>query len=350
MVSPSLAKSIELCPLTAVFEHDLGFRNLSRRRSHFAALGEICHALWEREGRGDFDDVPDDDLGPALNDAWDKAEAKAITQLQDSLGGTSPPPSSRWPDYLVKRLGALALIKKSVRARRGSDRQPSGAPPLVEDAIEAVEAPLRGRPDRVIWFDGVAHIIDLKTCAPESEIRPEHRRQLLAYAYLFHERHKVWPATGTIQYVNGERQSFQVSPAEAQEVAQRMVRTLETVNTSTDEVLDLATPSADACRWCSFKAACSPFFASVDESWELHERDILGTVQGIEAAERRSSVTIHVTLGNVGESHVVALADSPAVFSGVTVGDKLAIVGARPTRSPTTIHCAWDSIVCVWAG
>jgi CRISPR/Cas system-associated exonuclease Cas4 (RecB family) len=250
----------------------------------------------------------------------------------------------------VKRLGALSLIKKSVRARRESGRQRSGAPPLVEDAIEAVEAQLRGRPDRVFWSDGVAHIIDLKTCASESEIRPEHRRQLLAYAYLFHERHKVWPATATIQYVNGERQSFPVSPAEAKEVAQAMVRTLETVSTSTDDVLDLATPSVDACRWCSFKAACSPFFAAVDESWELHERDVLGTVQGIEAAERRSSVTIDVILGNAGESRVVALADSPTIFSNVVVGDKVAIVGAKPTRSPTTVHCPWDSIVCVWPG
>jgi PD-(D/E)XK nuclease superfamily len=350
MVSPSLAKSIELCPLTAVFGHDLRFRDLSRRWSHFAALGEICHALWEQEGRGDFDDIPDGDLGPALNDAWDKAEAKAMTELHESLGGTSPPPTSRWPDYLVKRLGALSLIKKSVRARRGSDRRSAGVPPLVEDAIEAAEAQLRGRPDRVIWFDDVAHIIDLKTCAPGSEMRPEHRRQLLAYAYLFHERHQMWPATATIQYVNGERRSFAVSPPEANGVAQEMVQTLEKVNASTDDILDLATPSADACRWCSFKAACLPFFTAVDESWELHERDLLGTVQGIEAAERRSSVTIDVTMGNAGESRIVALADSPTIFSDVAVGDKVAIVGARPTRSPTTVHCPWDSIVCVWAG
>lgn len=350
MVSPSLASQIELCPLSAVFAHDPRFRGLARRWSHFAALGEICHTLWEREGRGDFDDIPESDLGPSLSEAWDEAEAKAAATLQESLGGAAPPPPSRWPDYLVKRLGLLTLIKKSILARGASERQASGdSGALVEDSLEAAGAHLRGRPDRIIWSHGIAHIIDLKTCAPGVEMRPEHRRQLLAYAYLFYKRHGVWPATATIQYVNGERRSFDVSPAEAEQVAQEMARALESINTPTDDVLDLATPSPDACRWCAFRAACKPFFDAVDESWGLLDREIIGTVRERQAAAQRASVTIDVTHANVGEPVVVALTDSTATFDGVSVGDTLAIMGARPTRSPSTVHCGWDSVVCVWA-
>jgi RecB family exonuclease len=355
VVSPSLAAQIELCPLAAVFADDGGFRALSRRWTHFAALGEICHTLWERQGRGDFDQVPETELNKALNAAWDEAEADATSRLQESLDGATPPPSNRWPDYMVKRLGALTLIKKSIRRRQETRRDLTQdvsrgmADPLVEHSLEAAAARLRGRPDRVIWADGAPHIIDLKTCPAGEEMRTEHRRQLLAYAYLFHAEHGVWPATATIQYVNGERRTFPVSPIDAEQVAHEMAHTLERVNEATDDILSLATPSPEACRWCAFKPACEPFFDAIDEDWGFPERVVFGTVESLETVAERASATITLRHGNIPAPTVVALADTPAPFDGVAIGDTIAIAGAKPTRSPTTIHCGWDAVVCVWA-
>src|SRR5262249_59883723 len=77
VVSPSLAAQLEQCPLAVVFARDPAYLPISRRWSQFAALGDICHHLWELEGRREFDRLPEDDLGPALNAAWDESEARA---------------------------------------------------------------------------------------------------------------------------------------------------------------------------------------------------------------------------------------------------------------------------------
>jgi hypothetical protein len=348
-VSPSLAAQLEVCPLAAIFARDPEFRRLANRGTHFGALGEICHLLWEREGRGDFDNLEDDALGGALNAAWDEAEGSVVRELRTSLDGVQPPPPRKWPDYLAKRLGVLGLIKRSVLRRRGHRAKlPARHRPLVEDPIEIPGLRLRGRPDRVIWNEGVPHIIDLKTCAPGEQMSSEHRRQLLAYAYLVHAEHGIWPATATIQYVGGEKRTFDLDPLEAEAVAAEMIRALERVNAFAGEPEALARPSPTACRWCTFKAACAPFFTAVDEAWDLYDRHVLGTAEAVDIAGPRPSLTVRVARGNLGEEWITAVASDPVMLDGVSVGDTVAIAGAMATRSPTTVRCDWNTVVCVW--
>jgi PD-(D/E)XK nuclease superfamily len=149
-VSPSLAATLERCPLAVVFARDPDFRALAHRGNHFAALGEICHSLWEREGRGEFDAVEPARLPAALNAAWAETESRVFEALRDSLDGSEPPAPRQWPDYLAKRLGVLSLIRRAVDERR--DRELNhGRRPLVENAMKEPTGRLQGRPDRVIW-------------------------------------------------------------------------------------------------------------------------------------------------------------------------------------------------------
>src|SRR4051794_40550266 len=90
-VSPSLAAQLEQCPLAVVFSRDPSYRPISHRWSQFAALGDICHHLWEREGSREFDDLPEDDLGPRLNAAWDECQARAEEELRSSVSASDPP-------------------------------------------------------------------------------------------------------------------------------------------------------------------------------------------------------------------------------------------------------------------
>jgi RecB family exonuclease len=348
-ISPSFAAQLEVCPLAAIFSKDEAFRNLARRGSHFAALGEICHTLWEREGRGEFDSLSDDSLKAALNEAWDEAEAASVRELSESLGGVLPPEPHQWPGYLAKRLGVLALIKRSIQQRReNSGPAAGGFRPSVEEPIEAAGVRLRGRPDRVVWRHGSAHIIDLKTCAPGDAMSPTHRRQLLAYAYLFHAKSGTWPDTASIQYVGGETRTFDVNPAEAEKVVAEMLAALDEVNGFRGDSERLARPSATACRWCEFKVACAPFYSTVDAGWGLSDRHVLGVVVEMEPAGGRASITLRLIYGDLVVQSVVVVAPDARLFDGINVGDYVAIAGATATRSPTTIRCDWDSVACVW--
>ena len=354
-ISPSLAERLESCELAVVFSLDPAYRDIAGRGNPFATLGEICHEVWEREVRGDFEGLSDEKLRDALEAAWQEAETRLVDRLRDSHGGAGVPPARSWPGYLQKRLGVLSLIKRSVRERR--DRlAPSAdvsarARPVAEEPIELPGVSLRGRPDRVVRRNGSAHIADLKTCEAGEVMTDGHRRQLLAYAYLWHARHGEWPSTATIQYVGGESRSIVIDPLEAEAVAAGMSVALGRLNTAVGEgrlVDSLATPSADTCRWCSFRAACAPFLDAVSAEWALYDRSLIGTVVEVEDDGRQSSIVLSGVRGNLDRSIETAVAIGLPANGGFCVGSVISIAGAEPTRSPSTVRYRWDTVVCVW--
>jgi hypothetical protein len=349
-VSPSFAAQMEICGLAAIFARDDNFKPLARRGSHFAALGEICHRLWESEGRGDFDGIDDTQLSQRLNAAWDEAEIVSLGELRESLGGVMPPPPNRWPDYMAKRLGALALIKRSVLGRRQTEQHRTGAGrrPTVEAPITTPGVAVQGRPDRIIWAGDEPQIVDLKTCAAGDEMKLEHRRQLLAYAVLVHSECGRWPPKATIQYVDGSQRTIEVDPAEAQSIAAEMTAALDSLNGRADDPESLARPSRESCRWCAFRAACAPFFRSVESSWGLGDRSVLGSAEELDLTRRRPFVALRAELGNVDQEDVVVVATDAKLLDGISVGDVVSVAGCAPTRSESTIECGWDGLVCIW--
>jgi hypothetical protein len=351
-ISPSLAAQGEKCLLAVIFALDSNYANLRSRGTQFSALGQICHDLWEREGNREFDGVANEDLRDALRAAWDEAEQANVDHLRRSLNGVEPQKPRDWTDYVAKRLGALDLIKRAVLARRASTAAiaTSSQRPSVEESINVPGLAIKGRPDRVVWRQGVPHIIDLKTCPADSEMRPEHRRQLLAYAYLWHAQHGDWPATATIQYVGGERHTIDVNPTEADSVAAQMIALLNQVNSDrvTTAPDSFATPSPEACRWCPFKVACAPFFESVTPEWGFYRRQVLGTVESIDPSGETLSIMLTNGAGDIARdiSHVALLGVPPD--EALRVGDCLAVVGAHATGSPSTLRYSWETVLCVW--
>ncbi len=352
-MSPSRAAQLRSCELAVVFSADPAFAALRDRGSTFATLGEISHELWEHEGRGMYDSVEPGDLMTALNNAWDEAEARHLDRLRDSVAGDVPAPRE-WPQYLAKRLGTLSLVKRAVLERQACPRPdgPHDASPhaRIEAQIDATDVPLRGRPDRVTWEAGAAHIYDLKTCAAGDEVTGEHRRQLLAYAYLWHAEHGDWPAKATIQYVGGEQHTIDIDPREADEVVSEMIASLATLNERGGDVPadSLARPSPDACRWCSFRAACAPFYEAVTVDWGLYDRNVIGTVERVESSPSQSALILSQVKGNLGAEidAVTVTGLEPGV--PVSAGERVAVAGAQATRSASTVRCTWDAVVCVW--
>jgi hypothetical protein len=32
----------------------------------------------------------------------------------------------------------------------------------------------------------------------------------------------------------------------------------------------------------------------------------------------------------------------------VSVGERVAVAGAQATRSPSTVRCTWETVICIW--
>jgi RecB family exonuclease len=352
-VSPSRAAQLRSCELAVVFSADPAFAALRDRGSTFATLGEICHELWEQEGRGMYDSVEPEALMATLKHAWDEAEARHLARLRESVAGAVPAPRE-WPQYLAKRLGVLSLIKRAVLERQARTRpdgpRDTSPPARIEAQIDARDVPLRGRPDRVKWEAGAAHIYDLKTCAAGDEMSDEHRRQLLAYAYLWRAEHGDWPATGTIQYVGGEQHTIDIDPSEADEVVSEMIASLATLNERAGNASaeSLAQASPDACRWCSFRAACAPFYENVTVEWGLYDRNVIGTVERVESSSAQAAMILSGVRSDLGADIDTVTVTGLDLGVAIRVGERISVAGAEATRSPSTIRCTWETVVCIW--
>jgi hypothetical protein len=133
-------------------------------------------------------------------------------------------------------------------------------------------------------------------------------------------------------------------------VVYEMLDGLTALNSFVGDFETLARPSAEACRWCSYKAACAPFFASVRPDWDLRDRCVLGTVDELDVDAAAPCFTLRATAGNLdlNATQVVVLVSEAAALEGISVGATVAVAGASPTRSPSTIRCEWDTVLCIW--
>jgi hypothetical protein len=95
-------------------------------------------------------------------------------------------------------------------------------------------------------------------------------RQLRIYAYLVHSATGKWPRGGLLFPLAGPPVVVDIEPTQCETEAAEAVRLLGRYNSSVasaGEAIGLASPSPEACRWCSFKTICPAFWANANESW-----------------------------------------------------------------------------------
>jgi hypothetical protein len=131
---------------------------------------------------------------------------------------------------------------------------------------------LHGRPDRIEQAGRHLRVVDFKTGSGQTDLRPSQRRQLLLYAYLVHRQLGRWPNEIAVEDAAGRRIVEPVQPAEVDAVVQEAVAAVHEFNDSLlrgPSMANIASPAADACRQCAFRAACGPFWQELDPDWQL---------------------------------------------------------------------------------
>lgn len=349
-VSPTLGESLRQCFLRVAFALDKRFDPM-RKPSTATALGIVSHELAEAASRGRFRGVDLETAMRLFDDEWDTAIGRERSKLEEAWPLAPIPPSQRWRGYELVRTRLRRMLLRGVETE---DYRPLEAEKRqIETWLEDAPSRLFGRADRVdVFSDGSVEIVDLKSgWALPDEMKPEHRRQLLAYSFLWHAQHGVWPKTAAIQRLDGSRLTVDVDPEAAMLVARELLAKLEEYNAAiaTDPSPDaLASPSAESCGFCDYRAACSPFFGALTHEWAWYRRHALGRVARVTEAGGSAVIELEAENSNLPEGvPSVRLLGFPSALAP-PIGTKLAITDATPARAAGDARVAWDTRAIRW--
>lgn len=255
-------------------------------KAHF---GTLAHAFLRDAACGAFAGLSEAEIRVKWRTVVEAYELKLKSDRSDSA---VVPLVRTCEDFEVNAYRLIAAaFRLSTAVRRILDRT-SFRNREVEIEGASTDGQIVGRLDRITWEDGALAVTDIKTghvTDIEGRLRPELRVQLLLYSYLVHERFGQWPKTLRILPLRGDTVNVPFSPAEAEELADRMKRILATANRIIDNVRsgnvnesELASPSPDSCRFCRYRPSCESYWvarnAQPQGGWP---RDISGAIVGI---------------------------------------------------------------------
>ena len=278
VLTATRSETLRSCPLRAVFELDRRFSHV-HRSSISSVLGRAAHAVLEEASRAR--ELPREVFEQGIVSCWTAAVDAGREELEtDSLFGDVPAPA-RWPNYQIVRARALQAARDRLAAPLVPEHQVGV---LVEEELTSQDQRFRGRIDRAEVSPSGVRIVDLKSADRNPEgMRPEHRRQVLFYAWLWRLVKGQWPTTAAIHYLDGSMDEIGVSPDEAKRTVEEAVRILEGVEDHLSRggsAWNLAVPSCDHCRFCGYRIVCEPSLDCSQEEW-WSQLCVVGYVTGL---------------------------------------------------------------------
>ncbi len=323
--SPSSAAGLLSCTLSFAYKtSNLGGRG-GKRTSPSAALGLASHATLAYAATGGLGTPLLADWGDAFEQAWDREVEVQRVDVD------TPPDPRRWHGY------SLCKVATKMQCKAICGELQDGAELDPEVLLRSSDGVLEGRADLVVRAP-VHEIRDYKTGSvldDEGAVRRDYRRQLLIYACLEFETVGSWPERIVLVPVGPSEppQVIEVDQIEAEREMALIRDALSRYNAaveSGDNMVSAASPSPDACRFCSYASGCPAFWAAATEDWR--DRGVTA-VKGV--VERRSAghgggsaLTIRVAQGTF-QSELVTLSpvdEDEQGIRGVAEGDLLCAV------------------------
>jgi hypothetical protein len=261
------------------------------------ALGRAAHKVLELAytGHPRFSDPAE------IETVWMDAIAVERRRMADETPFGEPPPPERWSGYQRVRVRTIRMASAMSRSTRVAGPAAPGKGSLrIERSISSSDGNVVGRPDRVETNGAGVRLVDVKTGRrADPVVSDAERRQLLIYAYLWHDQEGVWPTTGTIQTSEGRGIDVELDPAAAIATVREAVAARDEANTFIAEGggwQSLARPSMDTCRHCPFRVAC-PSYWTICEQTERYSQDIAGKVV---ARDPAGTIILAIMAGTLG--------------------------------------------------
>jgi PD-(D/E)XK nuclease superfamily len=314
-----------------------------------AWLGTAYHKVMERLPTilGDVDPLAKAD------EIWDAEIIRLEKQAGAHPLSARFGPALSWKGYFLVQATMRIRIEEALS---GWNAAPAGTPALTtatrEVDIGASHGKLRGKIDMIRGDD----LVDYKTGSifEEDEIgsppavKPAFVRQLRIYAWLAQSSTGQWVKRGLLFPLAGPPVEVPIIPAECEAEATDAVAMLDAYNAAVIAGADptaLASPSLDACRWCTFKPFCPAFWAAVTPDWSGHLDG--EAIRGVVAEEPQPllaqgaySLVVDVTEGTLAAGTSVRLAPLPSdvhhVLTGLTTGEPVVLtrLGRRANGTP----------------
>ena len=312
--SPSMLNRLLACPARVFFDRQGSGRSAA---THGSVMGTAVHAALEHlvvTGR-----VSDDDVEAQARAAWLEALV--------ANGAGTPPQVYGLPGFYLKR----ARLARTARRLRD---MLSGTDHAAEQELWSKDGTIRGTLDLAVRGPSGTWIVDYKSGIERDEtgaglVEP-YERQLLLYAFLWHEQHGEWPSRTIILPLDGPEIDVPVDLTRIAELVASARSSVAEYNAALPHRLS-ATPSPGACRYCVHVATCDELPRRIDPSWEGSVLGVIGLVTAVETAGHGGrSLAIEVPAGSIHESDISLVRVDPKVHPEVdsaAAQDKIAVLG-----------------------
>lgn len=348
-VSPSVLSILESCPLRVAYDRDASFSSLRRLRPG-PALGIAFHSVLDEVRSPDFSASSEEVRRAAAKRAWEEKINELYARFKADWAEATVPPPQNWPNYSRVRFAALNAVLTGEPKRDSEGPVPGQTSHkfLREVWLEDAAGLIVGRADRVEFTEKGIRIIDYKTTnitGEDGEIRPEYKRQLQIYCFLWSVQRKEWPASAAVQDLLGRTVEVPVDRHEAQAIAESAVSSLRTYNAQVGKEVppeSLARPSSETCNHCPYKGACAAFQDAIDESWGWYKKCLSGAIQD-QTATSSGYIYVRVERGNLNPTISTARLYLGESANYLPNGARLTIIDALPTASKGHLKSNWET-------
>jgi len=351
--SPTLAEMMRVCQLRAGLSRAADSSTFVLGNPK-AWLGTAYHEVLEKIASVDFSK---ENFDAAIEELWIQAIAaqyeRAMAHVLDRRFGLP----ATWPGYYVAKasvtLRARELAAKAVSARSAPTMD---APDLTqaisirEQTFTACDGKLAGKPDVIRAREIVDYksgaIMEADGSAQADTVNAGYVRQLRIYGFLVKGALGWWPQRGVLLPLAGPGVEVTLNPDQCTREAIEAVAILDQYNA---KVLgakwpdELASPTADNCKWCPFKLICPAFWHVATATWsgQLDGAAVEGVIgeppRAIHAGDA-IALSVNVQSGTEVPRHIQLAPLDPSTHAAaatVTTGDQVRLVGlrARPDGS-----------------
>lgn len=308
-------------------------------------LGTAYHTVLEKIAQaGPVGTSVETEAASLWEEAVKSLSERARAHTLDRRFGT---PQS-WPGYYVARASVILRAQEIIGSRRATQPTPlsSSDTTIRERKFVACSGKLVGRPDVIRNKE----IIDYKTGgiiehdddSQGKAVRTSYVRQLRIYGYLVRKILGWWPERGILVPMVGPGVEIELEPEDCEREAAEAVELLNIYNdtiASDTDLINLARPSANTCKWCSYKIICSSFWTQASPGWSasLDGIAVEGRVTGTQIIHGGAAIAITVKIeGGTETPRSVQIAPlNPATHTSVTAlakGERVRLtgLGVRP--------------------
>ena len=275
-VSPSKYLAAKRCPLSFIASKS----NIWQFNPATAAaiVGTVIHRLIEWSGKSNDNEITSGQAEAKFNELLAVAEAKLAAH---PVNRRLVPLSVTDPRFPEKRHSAIKASVRGPKQKRSDKSNYSSGKTLFmyEEGLRSKDGLVYGEIDKIVDGPHGLTIYDKKTCHvfdDEGYVKDEYRMQLLLYAGLVYEdMGKVADRLVLVDRDDREtdiRFEFQ-EVLDAMTVASRWLTALNKkiqLTPSVGQLLYLAQPSQDACRFCPARVACPAYWNArqeLNEEW-----------------------------------------------------------------------------------